>query len=311
MQNRNLKKIAITGASGFLGRNLVPLLLDIADEVIAITSKNRDELIRICDIKSNFAGLKVVNCANYEEIKQEIQDADRLVNCAFPRGKDGEAYAQGLRFIAEIFKIANEFGVEAVINISSQSVYSQYRTEPATEETPVCLETKYAVAKYATELLAEAYCQNCYYTNIRLASLIGPEFDQRVVNKMIQRVMAGEELEIQENYSQYGYLDIRDAVKAIAALCYTPFTPESNSIYNIGPSKAYSLTEIAECVLGCIKQHKHNKDNYPTARIIKKDQLSTNSSISSVRFIELTGWSQEFDLKDTVNLIIKTCQNYL
>ena len=303
MQSCSLKKVAITGASGFLGRNLIPALLDIAEEVIAISSKNRDELLEVCGIGVNPTEFIVLNNTDIEGIKREIQNADRLINCAFPRGKDGKAYAQGLRFIADVFKIANDSNVEAVINISSQSVYSQYRTKPATEETPVCLETKYAVAKYATELLVEAYCQNCYYTNIRLASLIGPGFDQRVVNKLVYKVLTGETLYIKENSSLYGYLDVRDAAKAVSDLCCNSSISKLSDVYNVGSYRAYSLTEIAECILSCMQQQ-YSESLLPSIRIEKVDQLSTNSMISSANFMKLTGWSQEFMLEDTVNSIL-------
>lgn len=61
---------------------------------------------------------------------------------------------------------------------------------PADENTVLCLESKYAVGKYATELLVNAICGKAVlHTNIGLASLIGAGFDQRIVNKMVNQII--------------------------------------------------------------------------------------------------------------------------
>ena len=97
--------------------------------------------------------------------------------------------ADGLKYIQSVFEKSVEGNAAVIVNISSQSVYSQKRTEAATEETPVCLESPYAVGKYAVELMLESICRGSKtrYTNLRMASLIGPGFDQRIVNRLVRQ----------------------------------------------------------------------------------------------------------------------------
>ena len=52
-----------------------------------------------------------------------------VISCAYPRNSTGTAIADGLRYIQIVFKTAMENGAAAINNISSQSVYSQQRTE--------------------------------------------------------------------------------------------------------------------------------------------------------------------------------------
>lgn len=295
-----MKKVVITGASGFLGSHLIPLLLNEFQEVVAITSKSRNELLHICGIKDDPQGLSVVSNEDINEIQYKIANSSRLINCAFPRGKDGEAYGKGLRFIADIFRIANECGVEAVINISSQSVYNQYRTEPATEETPVCLETKYAVAKYSTELLAEAYCKDIYFTNIRLGSLIGPGFDQRVVNRLILMGLRGEEIYVQENGNLYGYIDIRDAIAAIYQLLTSDCTLWRRT-YNLGIDGSYTLTEITESIVNNFKL-----SNIPIRLDITEiNSNRSNSEINCALFKNSFNWKASLDLDNSIRFIMQ------
>ena len=67
---------------------------------------------------------------------------------------------------------------------------------PATEETSLNLETKYAVGKYATELLVNKICRNIPHTNLRMASLIGEGFEQRITNKLVAKAILGGDLDI-------------------------------------------------------------------------------------------------------------------
>ncbi len=204
--------ILLTGAGGFLGKHLLEVLLSQTDHSVIVLTSQGKNLCGMFPAEEN--RLTVVPTEQFTSLP--FAEIDVLVNCAFPRNEDGTKMAEGLRFIAEILNAAVDGGVGAVINISSQSVYSQQRTEPAAEDTPLNLEGKYAVGKYAAELLTNTLCAAIPHTNLRLASLIGAGFDQRVPNKLIAKALAGEELKVLTGPQYYGFLDVRDAADAIS-----------------------------------------------------------------------------------------------
>ena len=269
------------------------------DKIVAVTSK------RELPAQESFGDrLVIVAPDDIEKNKEIFASADILLNCAFPRNVDGTSLAQGLAFIDAMFAAAASAGVGAVVNVSSQSVYSQHRSEPATEKTPLCLESKYAVAKYAVELLLEARCQGIPHTNIRMASLIGPGFDQRVVNKMVKKALAGERLSVQENGSRFGFLDVRDAAAGLLAVCKSnPATWKA--VYNLGPDDFVSLTEIADCVyaavcVGCIDQK--------TPLVAESDVAPVFSELYCDSFKSDFPWRQVHGLSDSVKSILNTMQ---
>ena len=238
-----INKAVITGAGGFLGSNLLPQLMSMANEVVAITSKSRDTVASNLD--SMRGVLRIVAPQEIDSSSLLMQNADILVNCAFPRTSNGESIAIGLEYISKIYRFAKQTGIKSIVNISSQSVYDPHRTKAASEQDPICLESKYAVAKYASELLLEEVCDDVPHTSIRLASLIGTGFDQRVVNRLAQTACQGDSLTICDNGSLFGYLDVKDAVDALTLVCMFDHS-EWRSVYNLGSKRSYTITEIAE-----------------------------------------------------------------
>ena len=291
MNSNNRKKIVVTGAGGFLGSNLVKALKG-KDKylVYALSSHSKD--LQNGNVFSNvqYYHKDVVFC---DEGVGFLKDAI-VVNCAFPRNSTGIEMADGLRYIQCLFNRAKKCQVKAVINISSQSVYSQKREESATEETPVCLESSYAVGKYATELMLESvfHGTKIAFTNLRMGSLIGPGFDQRIVNRFVKQALEGRTLHVMRSKQRFGFLDIEDAVRGIILLLKQ--SPDKyRRIYTLGNNKAYTIEEIIECI-----QHEFVERNmmFPSINIEDGEQKS-NTSVDYARLGEDTDFKPEISLE--------------
>lgn len=290
-----MKRILITGAGGFLGTELVRQMAGKQGvKVFALTSQ-KDKLKQVCGNAENVMPLE--RNAVFEP-GFSFAEIDILINCAFPRNTDGVQMADGLQYISSLLETAVAGGVKAVINISSQSVYSQMRMEPATENTELNLETKYAVGKYATELMTNSICRNIPHTNIRMASLIGAGFDQRLVNKFVKQVLAGNNLSIKGGKQLFGFLDVRDAATAIIAVAEGS---DWNEVYNLGPKRSDSLIEIAQCVQKVVAEVGFRETEI---ELTQTDDWQ-NSSMDSSRLREQFDWKEQFCLEDTIRSIIK------
>lgn len=281
--------IVITGASGFLGRNLLNKLKETQHNVYALTSRP-DEIKREM---SNINKIIFIHRNRYADIPWEKIDV--LINCAFPRNTDGIMMAEGLKYIQNILLFAVEQGVKSVINISSQSVYSQKRKEAATEETPLDLETKYAVGKYATELITNSICRRIRHTNIRLASLIGPEFEQRLVNKLVRQAMDGDDLNIVGVEQYFGFMDVDDASNAILKVAEDDSEWDEN--YNLGIEGVYSIVELAQN----IKEIVNNKISV----VVENSDTYINSNINAKLFYTHFGFKPKMRINQSLYRIAK------
>ena len=298
MSNENFQKVVITGAGGFLGSNLLAALKGKTEYIVYALSSSRKELPQ-ADARSNvwFYHKDAIFCDGCDRILRGAI----VVNCAFPRNSIGTEMADGLRYIQRLFKQAKEYGAKSIINISSQSVYSQTREEPATEGTPVCLESAYAVGKYATELMLESVCQGAKisYTNLRMASLIGPGFDQRIVNRFIKQALSEHSLSVNISKQKFGFMDIGDAVSGIIVLLQ-PNQIFRHTIYNLGTPNGYSLEDLASRICSI------------AAKICQLDihvdftylDSNTNTTINCERFYNDFSWRPKISLETSIEKII-------
>lgn len=285
-------KVLITGASGFLGSHLIGHLLECSDAFISALS-SRPEILR-ARFPGDMERLTIVS-----DIPSSFwKETDVLINCAFPRNSDAEKMPKGMKFISDLFRDAASGGVRAVINISSQSVYSQKRREAADEESPLCLESPYAVGKYASELLLNAICKNLPHTNIRLASLIGPGFEQRIINRFVSQAVNGTDLHIVGGQQTFGFLDVRDAAAGLARIMESD-PALWQEVYNLGPSESCTLEEIAALVcryssVCCTK---------PIRYATEAADVWQNSALDCSRFMKQFSWKPKYTLADTIQTI--------
>lgn len=286
-------KVVITGAGGFLGRNILELLKDRNCEVYAFSSQKTVLEEKYREIKQY----------HFLDLKEEIPDnVDVLLNCAFPRNEDGEQMAIGLEYIHNIFAQCAKKKVSALINISSQSVYSQKRDYCADESAVLNLESKYAVGKYATELLLKSTCPDICHTNIRMASLIGYDFEQRIVNKFVKIAMTEKKINVLAGMQSYGYMDVRDAADAIVTLCMDyKNAAQWDEVYNLGIQGTYSLKDIAEEVKKQVDDELHCEVELN----IEEYDAYINTALNSSLFYHTFSWQPKYMLGDTVKDIIQ------
>lgn len=286
-------RIAVIGAGGFLGTAILKKLSGIDAEIIAVSSQ-------VERLRKEFGD--VGNIIVTSSLADITEKTDVLINCAFPRNSDGERMALGMEYICNVFCMAVEKNVCSVINISSQSVYDQKRKQAADEATALKLESAYAVGKYASELLVSSICKEISHTNIRLASLVGPGLEQRVLNKMIQQVIEGKTLYVKGGRQLFGYMDVRDAADAIVKVCLIAATGEQlEPVYNLGSEKNYMLRDIVDEIAVAAKE----RLAIPVNIIYEESKEMVNSTLVSEKFYKKFDWRPKISMKETISFLLE------
>jgi nucleoside-diphosphate-sugar epimerase len=131
-----------------------------------------------------------------------------------------------------------------------------------------------------------------------MASLIGAGFEQRLVNKLVKQVLAGNNLELKCGRQKFGFLDVRDAASGIISAAYGDSFKE---VYNLGADLSYSLEEIARCVQATVEEEGLKRTDIS---LTETDDV-LNSELDSSLFKEQFGWKPVYSLKDTVRSIIR------
>lgn len=287
-------KIVLTGASGFLGRSILSQVQYDSDlQVIAVTSRPHS-------IKETHS-IKPVSNEQYLSGTSLAFGADVLLNCAFPRNEEPLCMSSGLDYLNDVAKTIQPYNFSSVVNISSQSVYSQFRSAPATEEAQICLESKYAVAKYAMEMLFDSYCLDIPHTHIRLASLIGPGFEQRLPNKLARNAIRSRSLKIEERGQLYGYMHVHDAAAGILHLLNFPASNWRN-VYNLGTNEAISIMEMADVVIQCMSEK--GLSVAETIVDLRTEGACFNSTLDAGLFQRSFSWAPCYSAKQAIRDIV-------
>ncbi|MST04192.1 MAG: NAD-dependent epimerase/dehydratase family protein, partial [Candidatus Pacebacteria bacterium] len=167
-----MKKVLITGTSGFIGFHLAKRMLSEGWAVVGI-----DCITDYYDVRMKYARKQILeksskfkfyklNIVNYDKLKEvfENEKPDLIVHLAAQAGVrysliNPWAYAES-NYIGtlNIFEAARTFGIKKVLYASSSSVYGANKEMPFSEDQKVDMPmSMYAVSKRANELLAYSY----------------------------------------------------------------------------------------------------------------------------------------------------------
>lgn len=294
-------RAVVSGASGYLGSRLVSALAGLEDARVTGLVLEPDILAaRIAEHEGD-ARLSFVASDDWDGTRAALRDADVLIHCAFPRAQAASFMAAGLDYTNDLFKAARDSGTAAVINISSQSVFDPNRTYAANEGSPLVLGSVYAAAKYATELMLEDVCGDMRHSSVRLSSLIGPGFNQRVVNKLVAASLAGQRLTIKGGNQTFDFMDVQDAVSALVTMAKTAGSEiEWERVYVLGSSHPCTLARMAGLVVNEVRR---NGISAEEPEVIPNSDAIPNSSVDSSLFRESFGWEPAFSLENSIHEI--------
>ena len=287
-----MRKILVTGASGFLGHFVVKELLKNPEfEIVAIGGRPEDKVNPLPESpKLQFYTLdKLFN--------EEFTNVDTVINCAFARSNDALQLAGAIAFTEQAIERFVTLGVNSVINISSQGVYERLpKGKLSNEDSPILPIDLYSMVKYSVESMFHVSAIP-YTTNVRLASLMMP---QRFLYFFVKNAKAGEHFTVTTPNQYAALLDVKDAASGLVAIAN--LQPEKRSVtYNLGIGCQYSLLEYAETVktIG-------DKLGYNVSFDVADNGTEVCSGMDSSKLIHDTVWKPTILKDEMIEKLFKT-----
>lgn len=287
-----MRKVLVTGSTGFLGQHVVKELLNAQRyEVLAIGGRSESNT-------NPFPNNQRLRFYNLDQLFTESFDhVDTVINCAFPRSNDAAQLAGALGFTKKVIARFTDLNVQSVINISSQGVYKRLpKGEFSKEESPIVPVDQYSMVKFAVEkmFLVSAIP---YITNVRLASLMMP---QRFLYFFVKKAKTGETFTVTAPNQFASLLDVRDAAAGLVSL--TKLTPEQRAkTYNLGIGSQYSLMEYAESV-----KNVGNSFGYRVSYDVRDNGTNSCAGMDCSKLKHDTGWFPSIHKDDMIEELFKT-----
>ncbi|WP_372948082.1 NAD-dependent epimerase/dehydratase family protein [Mariniphaga sp.] len=305
----NRKTVLITGASGYLGQNLIDQLIQ----------QNEFDIWVFGRVKSKTEGLfkekveKIIDSGDLQNGRVNLGNVDILLHLGFkrPHGTH-QQIAESLKFTNELFTMAVKSQIPAIINISSQSVYGLKNDPPWSEEkTPVAPQMVYAQAKYATELMLESFgkLQNTLkYSSIRLGTLAGGAkglIEVDLYSKFARQAIERKQIQLIGGRQILERFDIRDAVDAIITMLKT--NPEDwKPVYNLSSGQTSTLYDIAvktiNIAFAC-------NGGLKSEIQVENKQVDMKFGMDSSLFFSDMKWKPKYTVEDTIESLIRYFQN--
>lgn len=297
-------KYVVTGATSFIGLELIGYLLDLRHQVVAVCRPNSKGLSKIP------AGVEVVTAemSEYGDLHKAIENAEVFVNLAW--GGTGHAgrnvqdvqRENVVNTISAMFA-ANRIGCEVFVEAGSQAEYGTV-LDRISENTPCHPFSEYGKAKLEVwDRLSDLSRQlGIKYIHLRIFSLFGEkDHPWTLVMSSIDKMLRDEPVELSPCTQNWNFLYVKDAVKQIYLLCqYALKNPGYQAeVFNIASKDTRILKSFVEEMYSLSQ----SKSELNFGAITPANVVSLNPDVSKTE--SATGFISQHVFKDIINNIIR------
>ncbi|HMI99784.1 MAG TPA: NAD(P)-dependent oxidoreductase [Gaiellaceae bacterium] len=236
-------RVLVTGATGFIGRNLLAVLT--ADhEVFALTrGEVPDDRQEAHWIEEDLCSLRAASLPAQIDAVVHLAQSRRYRE--FPDGA-ADMFAVNVESTFRLLEYARGAGAEIFVLASTGGVYGG-SPAPITEDDEIDPVGFYPASKAAAETLASGYDSALATVVLRFFFVYGPGQEKMLVPSLIERVRSGDEIVIDGDPGlRMNPIHVCDAVQA-----FEPALRLGRSdVFNVAGEEAVSITDL----LGVIGQ---------------------------------------------------------
>lgn len=268
-------KIAVTGASGFIGQEFMKAL-PASVEVLRLSRSKRAAYV---ETDYSVDGLITL-----------LEGVDLIVHLASVRGTSNsyDAFIKNEILIENILKAMVGSNCKRVIFMSSIAVYSDQQNMPWREDQRALPQTFYGLSKLTGEHLCQLYAaKGINYTIFRCGIVYGMDYTRRIISNFICRAARKDQLILTgQSIARRDFVYVKEVARALVwAIEKIP----ENEIYNLGSGEAYTNLELAKNINLCFE----NEGNL--VYIDNVEEQIINSYMSSEK-LRRAGFVHEWNL---------------
>ncbi len=258
---RNLKRILVTGGAGFIGSELVALLLREGFGVIAVDDlskgqrsslpgENKQFVFSLADLRDRAAACKAISDCDWV-----IHLASLAYGVAYSKGRHATILIENSQINNNVIEEVMKNGIRGLLAVSSSCVYSDEIPDPMVEDSafqgePEAANWGYGWAKRMLEISVRALVKDnkCEGIVARPVNVYGANYGwfgeySHVIPSLVKRILDGENpLRIWGDGAQArSFLHVKDTAQALLDLSlHAP----SATVVNLGDEEATSVNEI-------------------------------------------------------------------
>ena len=310
-----MKKIIVTGGLGFIGSNLIDLLISKNYYVINIDKVS---------YSSNFYNIKEHrNSRKYKFIKCDIKDKKikkiifsykplAIFNLAAETHVDRsidnpESFIQsnivGVYNLLECFKEFSKKNKSKLIHISTDEVYGDILTGRSAEDYPYQPSSPYAASKAASDHLVSSYVRTYKIPAIitNCSNNYGPkQHPEKLIPKLIYNILNNKPLPIYgKGTNSREWIYVKDHCEALLKVLNKG---EVGQFYNIGSNKNLNNLEVSKKLIKVSMNSIKIKDKVKIIFVKDRPGHDIRYALNSNKIKNKLGWSPRTNFEQGIKL---------
>jgi len=303
-----MKKVLITGATGFVGKHLTEYLVSSGESEIFGTS-----LIDSKPQEDKKIQIEKIDLTNFNDVVSLIDriKPDHIYNLA-SLTSPAESFENptpvvlgNIEIEMNVLNAIKNKGLKTrIVIVSSAEVYGLVESSdlPVDEKTPMRPGNPYAVSKIAQDFLGLQYNLSYKLDIVRMRPFNhtgpgqGPNFAIPAFAKQIALIEKGQQepfLKVGNLEAKRDFSDVRDIVKGYALICQKGISGE---VYNIGSGKSHQMKELLDILLSLSDKKITIESDSKRFLPVDVDNIYCNYG----KLNSLTGWKPEIPIEKTL-----------
>ena len=235
-------KVIVTGASGFIGLNLVRVLSGMGAEITVIDRMQPAE--RSPNVEFEWADLRHLD---------KTYEADYLIHlAAITNAGFAEKYPIDTFEVNVLgtINLLNHVQIKKRVLFPSTALVYETSSTPINEEAKKDLSSVYALSKNVGEEVVRFHCNRMGvpHTIVRFFNIFGPgQLPMYIVPQVLTQIREKHHIQIRNGSVMRDLLFVEDCIDAVLKLSVTPAA--QNSEFNIGSGHIVSISDVAKAAV--------------------------------------------------------------
>ena len=270
-----MARILVTGATGYVGKNLVGRLADLGYEIVATYRTECPDLEGVqwwrCDLQSDISQLPPV---------------DYVIHCAVlhplcrPRPNVVDLIEVNVNATHVLGRWAKDVGVKKFILLSTVSVHGTICVEELVEDVPMISADTYGITKYLSEKVLETFSDSYALCVFRLPGVVGPRIKNMGrpwLGVVLDNALTNRPIEIYNGNSLFNnVIDPSEIIKACVVVLES--SNEKTGLFNLSASKPVPLKDMIQYIVNSV-------DSKSVIVNVDRNNISYSINIDRIRDI--------------------------